>query len=107
MPTRPELVDARKRLQKALNDAGSDEVMRELAEAALGIKKRVRHDFVCKSCNKPQTHYVEISDPVGAARAFAELANQANGRPSEEQADAGVTVKYIVVLSEDDEELSA
>lgn len=104
LPTRPELDDARRRLNKALNEASTDSVLRELAAAALGIKKRVRHDFVCKSCNKPQSQYVEISDPVGAAAAFEKLANQSMGRPQEEQNDSGVTVVYKVILGEDPEE---
>ena len=104
MPTRPELKDVRRRLDMALEEAGTDDLLRDLAVAALSITKRVRHDFVCKSCAKPQTHYVDISDPVGAASAFEKLANQAKGRPQEEQADSGVTVIYKVILGEDPEE---
>lgn len=104
MPTRPELEDARRILNKALNEASTEPVMKKLAEAALGIKKRVRHDFVCRHCSKPQTHYVEISDPVAAVTAFEKLANQAMGRPQEEQDDSGVTVNITYVMPGEDEE---
>lgn len=98
MPTRPELEDARRRLRKALDEAGTDDVMRRVAEAALGIKKRVRHDFTCKHCGRVQSQQVEISDAVGAATALEKLLNQSNGRPQEEQPDAGVTVNYTVKI---------
>lgn len=107
MPAREELVDMRKRLNQALEDAGDGDAMKALAEAALAIKKRVRHQFNCKFCAKPQQQWVEIADTVAATTALEKLLNQAKGRPTDEQPDDGVSVEYNVYVVSSKEEAEA
>ena len=109
LPTRPELLDARKRIQDRINapDGLTAKAIDELIGAALAVTRKVRAQFDCKYCGRPQSHMVEIPDHVASSKVLEMLLNQGSGRPQEQQPDSGLTVNYTVKIVAPGEELEA
>jgi hypothetical protein len=91
MPARPELLDARKRIQERINSPDG------LTAKAID----------CKFCGRKQSHMVDIPDHVASSKVLEMLLNQGSGRPQEQQPDSGLTVSYTVKIVKPDEELVA
>lgn len=86
--------DARQRIEESLEGSLDRETLDALLKEVLAIRKQARG--WCPNCKKAVM--VEIPDAKAVSSAMGDLLTQAKGRPTEAQADAGLTVSYRVEL---------
>lgn len=81
--------DVRSAIGDALTGFMTPEQVRKLIDEVLASEKSAMGDFVCKKCSQRQRHAVRIPDTTAVIRGLETLANQAWGRPSEQDKNAG------------------
>ena len=86
--------DTRSQIGDALAGKLTEDQIKLLLDEVLAIKKSAWGEFSCKHCGQRQRQQTEIADAKAVTGALVDLANQAWGRPQDQEA-AGDSFTFI------------
>ncbi len=96
----------RRKLQERTNSPDADPLFDRIYETAMAQTKGQWVDIICRHCNKPQKHLIQVLDLKAQLAAAEFLLNQGDGRPGEQKPETASLVvnRRVIYSSEEDEE---